>query len=93
MEIFLLQHVSHTNNTDGVHHVDGEIRIDEQLGDDVKLLGCYSTEDLAHERIARARLSSGFIDEPDCFIVDRYVIDKERVDGRLRHRLGLKQDR
>ncbi len=77
MNVFLLQHVSHASNTDGVHRVDGEIRSDEQAGDNVKLLGCYSTEDLAHERIARARLSSGFIDEPDCFIVDRYVIDKD----------------
>ncbi len=77
MDVFLLQHVSHTGNLDGVHHVDGEVRVDEQTGDDVKVLGCYSTEDRAAARIARARRVPGFAEEPDCFIVSRYEIDRD----------------
>ena len=77
MDVYLLWHVSHAGNSDGVHHSNGEVRIDEMAGDSVKLLGCYSTEHLATERIARARLLPGVANEPDCFIVDRYEIDRD----------------
>ena len=77
MDVYVLHHVSHAGNCDGVHHQDGEVRIDEQAGDDVKLLGCYSTEECAQERIDRARLLPGFAEEPDCFTVSRYVIDRD----------------
>ncbi|MFF3563044.1 hypothetical protein ACFYXS_23665 [Streptomyces sp. NPDC002574] len=59
-----LWHVGHQNEAglDGVTlHFDegGSLHIDEQDGDDVKLLGIYSTEQKAEERIPRARLLPG----------------------------------
>jgi hypothetical protein len=77
MDVFLLYHISHTGNADGVHRQDGEVRIDEQTGDDVKLLGCYSTEERAKERIGRARLLPGFADEPECFTIGRSEVDRD----------------
>jgi hypothetical protein len=81
VEVFLLWHVRHARNLDGspVDHVDehGELSWDEEDGDDVKLLGVYSTESRAHDRIERARLTPGFSDEPDCFTVSRYVVDED----------------
>jgi hypothetical protein len=76
MDVFLVQHVSHTGSFDGVHRHDGEVRINEQAGDDVKLLGCYSSAQPANFRIERARLLPGFAEEPDCFIVARYEVDR-----------------
>lgn len=80
MEVFLLWHVHHAQDPDGVAvHVDedGELSWDEEDGDDVKLLGVYSTEDRARERIERARKTTGFSDEPDCFMVSRYAVDED----------------
>ena len=80
VEVFLLWHVRHARNLDGsVEHVDedGELSWDEEDGDDVKLLGVYSTDDRARERIERAKATPGFSDEPDCFVVDRYVVDED----------------
>jgi hypothetical protein len=70
-DVFREHHVSHAGNSDGAPHQDGEVRVDEQAGQKVMLLGCYSTEERAMERIARARLLPGFADEPDCFTVSR----------------------
>ena len=77
MDVFLLHHVSHASNSDGVHREDGEVRIDEQAGDEVMLLGCYSTEEGANERITRARLLPGFADEPECFTINRHEVDRD----------------
>ncbi|CCH33872.1 hypothetical protein ABZ816_08615 [Actinosynnema sp. NPDC047251] len=80
MEVFLLWHVRHARNLDGsIEHVDvgGALSWDEEEGDDVKLLGVYSTENRAHERIERARTTPGFADEPNCFMVERYVVDQD----------------
>lgn len=77
MDVFLLHHISHTGNADGVHRQDGEVRIDEQAGDEVMLLGCYSTERRAKERTGRARLLPGFADEPECFTISRYEVDRD----------------
>jgi hypothetical protein len=46
-------------------------------GDDLKILGAYSTENLANARIETARLLPGFTDEPDCFYVDCYRLDRD----------------
>jgi hypothetical protein len=82
MEVFLLHHVCHAGNSDVAHRADGEVRVDEQAGDEVTLLGCYSTEERANDRIDRARLLPGFVDEPDCFVVSRYEIDHDAwTDG------------
>ncbi|RKE05149.1 hypothetical protein [Streptomyces sp. TLI_171] len=51
--------------------------IDEQGGDDVKLLGIYSSEAAAEERMRSARLLPGFADEPDCFRIGEYDLDED----------------
>jgi len=43
----------------------------------VKVIGIYSTEDLAEAAIGRARVLPGFIDQPDCFTIERYDVDKD----------------
>ncbi|BFO13910.1 hypothetical protein SHKM778_02980 [Streptomyces sp. KM77-8] len=89
MIVHLLWHVGHQNEAgpDGatVHIDEDGVFIDEQDGDDVKLLGVYSTEEKAEERIVRARPLSGFRDEPECFVVDSYVVDEDTwEDGFVR---------
>lgn len=44
---------------------------------EAKLLGVYSSEDLARERIARSRDVSGFRDHPEAFHISRYVLDRD----------------
>lgn len=58
-------------------HADGSLHIDEQDGDDVKLLGIYSTREKAEERRRRAALLPGFGDEPDCFVIVPYRLDDD----------------
>ena len=80
MQVFLLWHVRHARSLDGsptVHRQDGELVWDEQDGDDVKILGVYSSERRADERIAQARGLPGFADEPDCFMVAEYALDED----------------
>lgn len=84
--IFLLWHVRHAPFSDGrpTQHRDesGELEWDEQLGDDLKILGAYSSEQKAEERIRHARLLPGFRDEPDCFSVNHYTVDEDHwIDG------------
>ena len=81
MTVFLLWHVAHHNangEDGGPRHLDGgELYIDEQDGDDVKLLGVYSSRTHAEARIDAARHAPGFADEPDCFMVGEYVVDQD----------------
>ncbi|WP_055628272.1 DUF7336 domain-containing protein [Streptomyces hirsutus] len=89
MIVYPLWHVGHQNEAgpDGatVHIDEDGVFIDEQDGDDVKLLGIYSTEEKAEERIVRARLLPGFRDEPKCFIIDAYLLDDDTwEDGFVR---------
>ncbi|MFB9902373.1 hypothetical protein [Allokutzneria oryzae] len=80
MEVFLLWHVRHAPKPDGsVEHADGagELVWDEEQGDDLKILGVYSSERRACERIERARGLPGFADEPDCFLTSRFVVDED----------------
>jgi hypothetical protein len=80
VDVFLLWHIRHAKNVDGsAEHVDenGRLHWDEEEGDDVKLLGVYSTDSLARDRIERSKSTPGFADEPDCFVVSRYVVDKD----------------
>lgn len=67
-------------------HIDEDgVFIDEQDGDDVKLLGIYSTEEKAEECIVRARLLPGFQDEPECFVIVPYLLDDDTwEDGFVR---------
>ncbi|MFI9814450.1 DUF7336 domain-containing protein [Saccharothrix variisporea] len=81
MEVFLLWHVRHARYPDGsADHFDesGELVINEEEGDNVKLLGVYSTRPRARDRIERARATPGFIDEPDCFEISRYPVDEDQ---------------
>jgi hypothetical protein len=51
-------------------------------GPDVLLLGVYSSEAKARDRIARSLNVSGFVDHPDDFVVSSYEVDKDQwVDG------------
>jgi hypothetical protein len=79
MELYLLWHVSHAMREGTPRHrdEDDEVLIEEDLGDDVKLLGCYSRREIAEARIVRARELPGFRDEPDCFIIDPSVLDRD----------------
>lgn len=81
VEVFLLWHVRHEPDVDGsVQHVDadGGLIHDEDEGDDLKILGVYSTEQRALDRIERARQLPGFAEEPDCFMIDCYVVDQDQ---------------
>jgi hypothetical protein len=81
MTVYLLWHIGHQNEAgDGgaTLHVDGQtVYIDEQDGDDAKLLGAYSTLEKAKERRRRARLLPGFVDGPECFVIDEYTLDED----------------
>ncbi|MFF1547075.1 hypothetical protein [Streptomyces sp. NPDC058291] len=85
MIVHLLWHVAHHNEAGengAALHRDGEtVHLDEQDGDDVKLLGVYSTPERAEERMRRARLLPGFADEPDCFVVDAHTLDEDEWTG------------
>jgi hypothetical protein len=52
--------------------------LDEEAGDDVKIVGVYSTGQQARDSIDRARLLPGFQDEPECFATDRYTLDEDK---------------
>jgi len=84
-DVYLLWHISHALRDERCpEHLDenGVPLCNEQAGDDVKLLGVYSSEAAARTRIESARLLPGFIDEPDCFQITPYAIDKhEWADG------------
>lgn len=60
----------------------GDVHVAEQDGDEVKLLGVYSSREKAEGRMISARLLPGFADEPECFIVDEYTVDTDKwVEG------------
>jgi hypothetical protein len=78
-DVCLLWHISHALRDERCpRHLgeNGDPLCDEQAGDDVKLLGVYSSEVAARARIESARLLPGFRDEPDCFQIAPYTIDK-----------------
>ncbi|MET8360177.1 hypothetical protein [Micromonospora sp. NPDC005171] len=85
MDVFVLWHIRHARNLDGsptVHRDDGELMWDEENGDDLKVLGVYSSEHRASDLAQAARLLPGFRDEPDCFMIDTYEVDEDRwTDG------------
>lgn len=79
MHVNLFYHVRHARNLDGTveHTADGELTWDEESGDNVKLLGVYSSDEHARERIRQAQRLPGFIDEPNCFMVTQYQVDED----------------
>lgn len=91
MQVYLLWHIGHQNEAgDGGavrHHEEREVYVDEQDGDDVKLLGVYSSRDRAGERIRRSRLLPGFAEEPECFVIGEYTLDQDEwTEGFVRVR-------
>jgi hypothetical protein len=74
--------VHHADDDEGrVRHqgtLDGDWYADEQEGDDVKLLGVYSTEAKANERIHEATALPGFSSESGCFLAERYEVDSDK---------------
>ena len=46
---------------------------DEQAGDDIKVLGVYTSEAAAEARIAEAQFLPGFRDECQCFQITSYT--------------------
>jgi hypothetical protein len=92
-DVFLLWHISHGVYFDGTptHHRDetGELLIDEQEGDEPKLLGVYSTRALAEDRIRRCADVPGFRSEPDCFDISPFTVDADEwPEGFTRHGLA-----
>jgi hypothetical protein len=67
----------HTEQQPGRRWSGAGCATNEEDGDDLKILGVYSTEQKAQDRIARARKLPGFRDEPDCFLVDAYTLDRD----------------
>ena len=57
---------------------DGSPLCDEQAGDDAKRLGVYSSDAAAQARIESARTLPGVSDEPDCFQITLYALDKDK---------------
>ncbi len=51
-------------------------RESEDGGEHVKVIGIYSTEDLAKAAIEELRAVAGFRDYPEGFNISRYPIDK-----------------
>jgi hypothetical protein len=45
--------------------------------DEVKLIGVYSTAELAEKAAGRYKTLPGFRDHPDGFSIDRYEVDKD----------------
>jgi hypothetical protein len=84
-DVFVLWHISHALRPDAANiaHVDenGDPLCDEQAGDNVKLLGIYSSSARAHARIRAARLRPGFAEEPDCFQVIAYCVDDDKWES------------
>ncbi|HUE74216.1 MAG TPA: hypothetical protein VMP01_25270 [Pirellulaceae bacterium] len=61
MNVFLLWHTHEMPN--------GE--------EDSKLIGVYSSEEMAHEAKKRSLRQPGFRDLPDGFLVDSYEVDRD----------------
>jgi hypothetical protein len=81
MIVYPLWHIHHNAMDEGgnVRHCDesGEMTIDERAGDEVKLLGIYSSRTNAEERIRRGRRLPGFREEPECFVTGEYELDQD----------------
>jgi hypothetical protein len=78
--VYLLWHVSHSAEDEigNVCHRDGgETSIREDEGDEVALLGIYSSRVHAERRIARARVLPGSRNAPECLLIGEYTLDRD----------------
>lgn len=80
MDVYLVWHVHHAAFADGspTEHFDedGDLIVEEDEGDDLKILGVFASREAADQRIELARTESGFRDEPECFYVATYQLDE-----------------
>ena len=61
---------------------------------DAKLLGVYSSEEVAQDRIARSATLPGFAEHPDDFLITRYAIDEDQwTSGYVEIEFPLPSDR
>jgi hypothetical protein len=83
MNVQLVWHIHHFELPQGVSHRDESgVVINLVEDEDVKIIGIYSSGAAADRAIARARLLEGFREEPDCFIVNEFTVDKDKwTDG------------
>jgi hypothetical protein len=91
--VFLIWHVHHVaeDESGAVEHFEpaGEFSAHEEDGDDVKLLGVYSSRENALARIERTKELDGFRDEPECFYISPYTLDEPQwVDGFVSERIN-----
>lgn len=77
----MLWHVRHARWLDGrptTHRDDtGDLVWCEEDGDDLKMLGVYSSEARAEARVDQARTLPGFRDDPDCFFIGGHTVDRD----------------
>jgi hypothetical protein len=80
-EVFLLWHIRRASTGPHVRVQDlsrpDSFQVDTEEGDDIKLLGIYSSQASVVSRVERARDVPGFRDQPDSFHIDRYVLDRD----------------
>ncbi|GLK45641.1 hypothetical protein GCM10017612_35610 [Novosphingobium resinovorum] len=57
-----------------LHHV----RADDEYGDDAKLIGAYRTESDAKAATERLSGQPGFVDHPEGWQIDRYVLNHDQ---------------
>lgn len=73
-EVLLLMHIHHAGHA---HRADdGDVAFDEEY-DDFKIIGIYDSEPQVSAAWTRAVGRPGFEAEPECFIVDRYVLNQD----------------
>lgn len=85
MDLFMVQHVRHAEHLDGrpVEHFDsdGDINFDENEGDSSNILGIFSFEQAALNRIETAKTEPGFRNERECFSVAPHTLDEPLLVG------------
>jgi hypothetical protein len=75
MKVFVVQHCYQTS--------DG--------GEETKMIGVYSSFEIANKAIERLKTQPGFLDTPDCFFIDAYVIDEDNwKEGYLTTKPGVR---
>jgi hypothetical protein len=62
--VYLLQHTHEDENLEN--------------GEDVKLIGVYSSKVKAEEALLRSKMLEGFIDNQDGFEIDEYRLDQDQ---------------
>ncbi len=61
-----------------LHHV----RDEDKKGEDVKIIGIYSSEKVAKKIVKKYKKIKGFKDYPKFFYIDEYTIDKDQwIEG------------